>query len=76
MALNPFSESPEWIDDQVGEYSYGYVTGTANLTCLAEGEPPLKFRWLDAENIPVSSGKIVNEEYKIIDYIVEICQIK
>ena len=74
--LNPFPESPEWLDDQVGGQFYGYVTGTANLTCQAEAEPPPTFRWLDAENIPVSSGKIVNEDYKVIDDIVEICHIK
>ena len=65
MALSPFSESPEWLDDQVGGQFYGYVTGTANLTCQAEAEPPPTFRWLDAENIHVSSGKIVNEDYKV-----------
>ena len=75
-SLNPFAESPEWLDDQVGGQFYGYVTGTANLTCQAEAEPPPTFRWLDAENIPVSSGKIVNADFKIIDHIVEICQIK
>jgi len=59
-------QSPEWLDDQVGGQFYGYVTGTANLTCQAEAEPPPTFRWLDAENIPVSSGKIVNEDYKSV----------
>ena len=76
MILNPSSESPEGFDDQVGGLFCGYVTGTANLTCQAEVEPPPTFRWLDAENIPVSSGKLFNEDYKVIDYIVEICQIK
>ena len=42
------------------------MTGTANLTCQAEAEPPPSFQWLDAENVPVSSGKIVNEDYKVI----------
>ena len=60
----------------MGGKFYGYVTGTANLTCQAEAEPPPTFRWLDAENIPVNSGQIVNEDYKVIDYIVEICHIK
>jgi len=59
-------QPPEWLDDQVGGQFYGYVTGTANLTCQAEAEPPPTFRWLDAENIPVSSGKIVNENYKSV----------
>ena len=27
------SESPAWLDDQMGGQFYGYVTGTANLTC-------------------------------------------
>ena len=62
-----FLESPEWLDDQVGGQFYGYVTGTANLTCQAEAEPPPTFRWLDAENQPVSSGKIVSEDYKVIE---------
>jgi hypothetical protein len=43
------------------------VTGTANLKCQAEAEPPPMVRWLDAENIPISSGKIVKEDYKVID---------
>jgi len=59
-------QSPEWLDDQVGGQFYGYVTGTANLTCQAEAEPPPTFQWLDAENQPVSSGKIVNEDYKSV----------
>jgi len=59
-------QPPEWLDDQVGGQFYGYVTGTANLTCQAEAEPPPSFQWLDAENVPVSSGKIVNEYYKSV----------
>ena len=63
-----FLEPPAWLDDKVGGQFYGYVTGTANLTCQAEAEPPPMFRWLDAENIPVNSGKIVNEDYKVSHY--------
>ena len=53
MIVNPSSESPEGFDDQVGGRFYGY------LTCQAEAEPPPIFRCLDAENIPVSSGKML-----------------
>ena len=60
------TESPEWLDDQVGGQFYGYVTGIANLSCEAEAEPPPSFRWLDAENKPVVAGSIINEEYKVI----------
>ena len=67
-----FSESPEWLDDQMGGQFYGYVTGTANLTCQAEAQPPPTFRWLDAENKPVISdptntdgAQIVNEGKKV-----------
>ena len=61
-----FAESPEWLDSQeVQGQFYGFVTGVANLTCQAEAEPPPTFRWLDAENNPVSSGSIVSEEYKV-----------
>ena len=74
--LNTFPESPEWLDDQVGGQFYGYVTGIANLTCQAEAEPPPTFRWLDAENNPVSSGKIVNEDYKVNTTVFDLCGIK
>ena len=53
------------MDDQVGGQFYGYVTGTANLSCEAEAEPPPSFRWLDAENNPVQAGTIVNMQYKV-----------
>jgi hypothetical protein len=51
------------------------VSGTANLICQAEAEPPPTFRWLDAKNIPVSSGKVVNGDYKVSDLVFKICQI-
>jgi len=51
-------QKPEWRDDS-GQF-YGYVTGTANLTCQAEAEPPAEFTWLDAENNPVSEGTVIN----------------
>ena len=44
--INPCPEPPEWLDDQVGGQFYGYVTGTANLTCQAEAEPPPTFSML------------------------------
>ena len=49
----------------MGGQFYGYVTGTANLSCEAEAEPPPSFRWLDAENNPVQAGTIVNMQYKV-----------
>merc|ERR1712012_1195810 len=58
-------QSPAWLDDQMGGQFYGYVTGTANLTCQAEAEPPPAFRWLDAENQPVTEGQVVNDQYKV-----------
>ena len=62
-----FAESPEWLEEEeVQGQFYGFVTGVANLTCQAEAEPPPTFRWLDAENNPVSSGNIVSEEYKVV----------
>ena len=67
-----FSESPEWLDDQMGGQFYGYVTGTVNLTCQAEAQPPPTFRWLYAENKPVVSdpsnkngAQIVKEAEKV-----------
>jgi len=59
-------QSPAWLDDQMGGQFYGYVTGTANLTCQAEAEPPPTFRWLDAENQPVTDGQVVNDQYKSV----------
>ena len=59
------SESPAWLDDQVGGQFYGYVTGTANLSCEAEAEPAPQFRWLDAENRAVEAGTIINDAYKV-----------
>ena len=59
------SESPSWLDDQVGGQFYGYVTGTANLSCEAEAEPAPQFRWLDAENKAVEAGTIINDAYKV-----------
>ena len=41
---NTCLESPEWLDENSGGQFYGYVTGTANLTCQAEAEPPPTFR--------------------------------
>ena len=49
----------------MGGQFYGYVTGTANLSCEAEAEPPPSFRWLDAENNPVQAGTVVNMQYKV-----------
>ena len=49
----------------MGGQFYGYVTGTANLSCEAEAEPPPSFRWLDAENNPVVAGTVVNMQYKV-----------
>ncbi|XP_023324649.1 neural cell adhesion molecule 1 [Eurytemora carolleeae] len=57
-------QSPEWLDENSGGQFYGYVTGTANLTCQAEAEPPPTFSWLDAQNLPVKHGTVVNSEYK------------
>ena len=34
----------------------------------AEAEPPPTFRWLDAENQPVTDGQVVNDQYKVIDH--------
>ena len=31
----------------------------------AEAEPPPTFRWLDAENQPVTEGQVVNDQYKV-----------
>ena len=31
----------------------------------AEAEPPPTFRWLDAENQPVTDGQVVNDQYKV-----------
>jgi len=59
-------QSPSWLDDQVGGQFYGYVTGTANLTCQAEAEPPPTFSWLDASNQPVTAGEVVNMQYKSV----------
>lgn len=59
-------QSPEWLDDKVLGQFYGFVTGVANLTCQAEAEPPPTFRWLDAENNPVQTGTIVNDQYKSV----------
>lgn len=60
-------QSPSWLDSGGhSEQFYGYVTGTANLTCQAEAEPPPTFHWLDAENQPISAGKVVSEQYKSV----------
>jgi len=59
-------QSPSWLDDQMGGQFYGYVTGTANLTCQAEAEPAPTFHWLDAENQPVTDGQVVNDQYKSV----------
>lgn len=59
-------QSPAWLDDQVGGQFYGYVTGTANLSCEAEAEPAPQFRWLDAENRAVEAGTIINDAYKSV----------
>ena len=32
----------------------------------AEAEPPPTFRWLDAENQPVTDGQVVNNQYKVV----------
>ena len=34
----------------------------------AEAEPPPTFRWLDAENQPVTEGQVVNDQYKVFMY--------
>ena len=34
----------------------------------AEAEPPPTFRWLDAENQPVTEGQVVNDQYKVFIY--------
>ena len=49
----------------MGGQFYGYVTGTANLSCEAEAEPPPQFRWLDAENRAVEAGTIISEANKV-----------
>jgi len=56
-------QSPEWLDNNPGGQFYGFVTGTANLTCQAEAEPPPTFSWLDAHNNPVKQGTILNADY-------------
>jgi len=57
-------QSPEWLDKNDDGQFYGFVTGTATLTCQAEAQPPPTFSWLDAQNQPVNQGKITNSEYK------------
>ena len=36
-------------------------------THQAEAEPPPTFRWLDAENQPVTDGQVVNDQYKVLN---------
>eukprot|EP00093_Oithona_nana_P014311 14311.XXX_1102105_1132754_1 [CDS] Oithona nana genome sequencing. len=40
---------------------YGFISGTSNLTCEAEAEPPASFAWFDQRGKPIREGAILTE---------------
>ena len=56
-------DKPEWPAEQRGKF-YGFISGTTNLSCEANAEPPAQFTWLDRDNKEVTYGTVINEEHK------------
>jgi hypothetical protein len=58
-----YLDEPEWPAEQRGEF-YGFISGTTNLTCEANAEPPAEFTWLDKSNNEIMSGQVYNQDHK------------
>ena len=56
-------DEPEWPAVQRGEF-YGFISGTTNLTCEANAEPPAQFTWLDKNNNEIIFGQVYNQDHK------------
>ena len=56
-------DEPEWPAVQRGEF-YGFISGTTNLTCEANAEPPAHFTWLDKNNNEIIFGQVYNQDHK------------
>ena len=56
-------DEPEWPAIQRGEF-YGFISGTTNLTCEANAEPPAHFTWLDKNNNEIIFGQVYNQDHK------------
>ena len=57
------ADEPEWPAVQRGEF-YGFISGTTNLTCEANAEPPAQFTWLDKSNNEIIFGQVYNQDHK------------
>ena len=55
-----FLDKPIWKARQRSKF-YGFISGTSNLTCEAEAEPPASFAWFDQRGKPIREGAILTE---------------
>ena len=55
-----FPDKPIWKARQRSKF-YGFISGTSNLTCEAEAEPPASFAWFDQRGKPIREGAILTE---------------
>ena len=55
-----FPDKPIWKARQRSIF-YGFISGTSNLTCEAEAEPPASFAWFDKRGKPIREGAILTE---------------
>ena len=55
-----FPDKPIWKARQRSKF-YGFISGTSNLTCEAEAEPPASFAWFDKRGKPIREGAILTE---------------
>ena len=64
-----FVDKPEWASTREGKTSefYGFISGTANLTCVAVAEPPADFSWYRVKTLSGTTQSIQmtkDSEYK------------
>ena len=64
-----FVDKPEWASTREGKtYEfYGFISGTANLTCVVVAEPPADFAWYRVKTLSGTTQSIQmtkDSEYK------------
>ena len=58
-----FADKPERVSRQP-EMFYGYISGMANLTCRAIGEPPADFEWTDEFGNTIENAMVLTETHQ------------
>ena len=65
MYLFSFIDKPEWASTSEGKRSefYGFISGTANLTCTVNAEPNADFSWYRVKTLSGTTQSIQMTNY-------------